>query len=457
MSMQPSGRPSSRRFRAAVRRHGVPVVTAAFAAALALTPASAGAATEAPTPEDSAPEQPVAGGDSGTVDGASPAGGRQPRRTGAQPGRFRGATVVKTGWWWVANEPPPETGVVAAQRPPSPTTPPDTLPVGAMGGDVERVSALELALRAPTGSTVRRLELALRESGKQGANAGAELATVVACPVTELFWADGQGAAWKHRPSWDCELGRAEGVRDARGVWRFDLTEIAARWTAEDFVGSRSVVLVEEVDPPKSFQIALDGPRLDGVGTLLRTSPPSDTADGTADGTTGTGTGAGDTGAGGSGGTSAGGTLTGGAGAGGGLAGGGLSGTGGGALPTSGGGADLAPVDAAGGELPAAGTDPTAAGTAAVPASGDAGAAQETRAAAVPVAGVPTWWSGLPWVTWLLVPFALALAYVVMVALGPDGRPVPHAVQRRGVGRALESVRRLGGVAAAATRAGAQR
>ena len=55
-----------------------------------------------------------------------------------------------------------------------------------------------------------------------------------------------------------------------------------------------------------------------------------------------------------------------------------------------------------------------------------------------------------------LVPVVLALAYLVMLALGPDGRPTPGGGrQPRGVGRALASVRRL--QAAAPTKTGAGR
>ena len=63
-----------------------------------------------------------------------------------------------------------------------------------------------------------------------------------ACPVTESFWADGASAAWKARPAYDCDLASAAGERDARtGVWKFDLTAVAALWTAEGYKGSTSV------------------------------------------------------------------------------------------------------------------------------------------------------------------------------------------------------------------------
>lgn len=402
------------------------------AALLALAPATAAAAASAD------PAEPVGATDPGPAGSLTePTPGQPPgsassgpaaRRaaTGAEPGRLQGATVVKTGWWWVANEPPPETGVVAAQKPPSPTTPADTLPVGASLGEPERVAAIELQLAAPTGSTVRRFELALQESSEPGANAGSDTAVLVACPVTELFWADGQGAAWKDRPTYDCELAKAAGERDEEGVWRFDLTEIAARWTTPDFVGSRGVVLVEEAEAPESFQVALDGPKLEGVGTLVRATAPPKGADGGGTGGAG-GTGGGSGGAlGGAGGST-----------------GGTGGLGGGSLPPVEGGSPV-PIDAApAGEVTPVDDTATATGAPAADPATDATA----QAATVPVAGSPSWWSGLPWATWLLLPFALALAYAVMVVLGPDGRPLPGS-DKRGVSRALESVRRLGAAAA---------
>lgn len=420
-------------------------------AAAAAAPVSTAWSTR-PLSPTAPPAAPAAGTDPGPAGSLTgPVPGQSPgsasvraaaqRRAGAEPGRLRGATVVKTGWWWVANEPPPETGVVAGPKPPAPTTPADTLPVGATLGEPERVTAVEFQLAATTGSTVRTFELALRESADPGANAGSDAAVLVACPVTELFWADGEAAAWKDRPAYDCSLAKAAGERDETGVWRFDLTQIAARWTAPDFVGSRGVVLVEEVEAPGSFQVAFDGPQLDGVGTLVRATAPAEGTD--SSGPTGGSDGPGG-GLGGGPGGGPGGGLGGAGGAGGGS--GGLGGSGGSDL----GGGSLPPVD--GGALPA--VDPAAGGSGPTePGASDPGASTAdpaAQAATVPVAGAPTWWSGLPWPTWLLLPFALALAYAVMVVLGPGGRPVPGSDQR-GVSRALESVRRVGAAASVST------
>ena len=97
---------------------------------------------------------------------------------------------------------------------------------------------------------VEKAVLVLRENGDPGATVNAETAKVLACPVTESFWADGAGAAWKARPSYDCDLASAAGERDAKtGVWTFDLTAVASLWTAEGHKGSTSVALVEGGEP----------------------------------------------------------------------------------------------------------------------------------------------------------------------------------------------------------------
>lgn len=336
------------------------------------------------------------------------------RAAKTKPGELRKADVVKHGWWWTANEPPPETGLLAAPQPPTPTTPNGTLAVGALGGDPERLSAIEVRLKAKPGSTVRSFEMVLRESAQPGANVNAEGAKILACPVTELFWADGTAAAWKDRPEYDCEAASAKGERLASGVWRFDLGDIAQAWLAEGNSDSRSVVLVEDVEAPEAFQVAFEGQKLDGIGLALKASPPAPLPDPDTSGSSGGGT-SGSTGSGVSGG--------------GGGSGGGLGSTGG-----SFGGGEPSLV---GGPDPQPASEPQAAEPAA-----------EKEVGLLPVAGTPAWYSGIPRTGLLLVPFALGLAYLIMLALGPDGRPVP-ATGRHGVSRALDRLRqsRVGGVA----------
>lgn len=334
-----------------------------------------------------------------------------------EPGEERKASVVKHGWWWTANEPPPETGLLAAPQPPTPTTPNGTLAVGALGGDPERIAAIEVALKAKPGSEVRSFDMVLRESAQPGANVNAEGATILACPVVELFWADGNAAAWKDRPEYDCEIASAKGTRDETGLWHFDLSDIAATWLAEDNADSRSVVLVEGVDAPEGFQVAFDGRKLEGIGLALKATPPTALPDPDDSGTTTSGS----TGSG----VSSGGSS------------GGSSGSSGGFGSSDSGSLGGGEPSLIGGPDPQAGGEPQAAPPAA-----------EEQVGMIPVAGTPAWYSGIPRTGLLLVPFALGLAYLIMLALGPDGRPLP-ATGRHGVSRALDRLRQVrpGGVA----------
>lgn len=336
---------------------------------------------------------------------AAPAQDRpaEKRENATAPGDHRGAKVIKTGWWWLVNEPPPETGLVAAPAPPAPTTPKGAIPVGAVNGDPEKVAAIEVKLRAETGSTVKTLDLVLRESDEPGATTNAESARILACPVTELFWADGSAAAWKDQPAYDCATAKAKGERTRKGLWHFDLAEIANTWLAEGNTDSRSVVLVEDVDAPESFQVAFDGAKDEGVGLRLRATPGPALPDTGALGEDGTAS-AGTTGS------------SGGA---------GLAGTGGGAA-LGGGGAGLSDG-----------------GGAAAPVSGEAAGDKPQEAGFAPVAANPAWHSGIPRTAMLLVPVALLLAYLVMLSLGPAGRPVP-VTGRHGVSRALDRLRQTG-------------
>lgn len=360
---------------------------------------------------------------SGATFAAAPDAGQHPHSHTSkrvEPGSAHGASVIKTGWWYVANEPPPDTGVLAAPQPPAPNSPAGSMPVGAVLGDATKLSAIEFSLDAEPGSTLKKFDLVLREASSPGAALGTELAQIVACPVTEVFWADGSGAAWKQQPTYDCDLAQAPGVRDDAGLWTFDLSELAAGWLSDTFVGSRSVVLVELVDAPDSFDISFDGIKADGIGLDVR-AVAGDVTDGTdasGGGTGGTGDNGG--GSGGSGGTGGGFGNSGG-------------GSGGGSLGSSlGGSLDGSDPGSLGGSDPAAGGSTNGAS--------DSGLDKFTQAGVLPVSANPAWYSGLPKVSLLMLPLVLGLAYLMMLVLGPAGRPSPTA-NRRGVSRALDRLR----------------
>lgn len=320
-----------------------------------------------------------------------------------KPGTASGATVVKAGWWWRANETPADGGgVVAPPEPPATTVPEGTLPTSASAGDPEKVSALEFALNYGPGATVTSMELTLREAADPGANVNADGADtkVKACPVTESFWVDGAASKWSSLPDYDCELAAAVGERDSKGVWTFDLTSMASQWLATGSTMSPSLVLVEDVAAPTTFQVAYDGVAKKGVGVKLVATggaPPPPPSTGPIGGTGGTGSAD-------------------------------LGGTGGGVPADPGGVSGDVPT---GEGVPADAEVPAVAG-----AKDDA----PTPALASPRARLLTMFEDLPGGLLVLIPLALGAAYLVMLALGPNGEPA-LAGARHGVSRALDRMR----------------
>jgi hypothetical protein len=322
---------------------------------------------------------------------------------GVRPGTAEGAELVKTGWWWVANDTPLDSTAAAPPQPSPPNVPKGALPVSAAAGEPEKLSALEFKLDGKPGGFVESAVLVLRENASLGATMNAEAAKIIACPVTEGFWADGAAAAWTARPAYDCDLASAAGERDAgTGLWTFDLTAVAAQWLAEGHTGSTSVALVEGADAPESFHVSFDGPALEGVGhRFVLDDPVAEPA-----------------------------TVTGGVG-------------------RSGGGSTATGVSSSGAGSLGSGAS-SAAPLAGPPDVAPAGPPVEEQAAAAPQDltvtpasapyAAPPWYSGIPAGGYALVVLALALAYLVMLALGPDAQPAAGPTQH-GVGRALERLR----------------
>jgi hypothetical protein len=315
---------------------------------------------------------------------------------GVRPGSAEGAELVKTGWWWAANDTPLDNTEVAPPQPSAPNVPKGTLPVSAAGGEPEKFTALEFKLEGD-GGFVESAVLVLRENTQPGATVNAEGAKILACPVTETFWADGASAAWKARPEYDCDLASAAGERDAKtGLWTFDLTSVASLWTAEGHTGATSVALVEGAEPPESFQVAFDGPAEDGIGYAFALGKAPDLSANLSDG---------------------------------------------GPVQAGGGSAGLDSGGSLGSDIGAAEIPPAADVPAEQPAV--AGPATEpTTPVAAPLAP-PAWYSGIPRGGYLLLGLALCLAYLAMLALGPDAQPTAGP-ERHGVGRALERVRAAG-------------
>lgn len=313
-------------------------------------------------------------------------------RQQAPPGSSSGASVSKTGWWWRVNEAPAGQVPVAPPQAAPPTVPAGTLPVAAAAGEPEKVTAIEFALDATPGATVSSFVVTLRESGDPGANVGNDGAKVVACPVTEPFWTEGEAASWQARPDYDCDLASAAGTRAANGVWTFDLTSIASEWLAADSTMSPSIVLVEQAEPPESFQVAYTA----GVGARLSATPAPSDGGGGGDG------GFGDSGP--------------------------VDGGSPGAVDDGLGSSGSVPADAGpvpGGEVPGAAPPVTA---------GDEPAVAQPEPAAT---ASPALFDNIPATALALIPVGLVAAYLVMLVLGPQGEPATSTT-RRGVSRALD-------------------
>lgn len=337
-----------------------------------------------------------------------------------EPGSTKGGEVKKAGWWWVANQPPAETGLVAHPQQNPPNVPRGHLPVAATGGEADKISAIELELDAKPGSFAKKATLVLRESGEPGASADVDGAKILACPVTEAFWADGTAARWDAKPEYDCDIAQAAGKRSGKGIWTFDITSLATIWLTPGSTGSSSLVLVEGAEAPDSFQVTFAGNKDKGIGFSGEFGPPAKTpALGGAGAVGGAGVGLG-------GGSTSGGSLGGSSSAGGSLDSGSLSSS------TGGGPVEAPPADTG-----------TVQQTAPV-------VEEQVQPAAAPTV-VPPWYAGMPKASLLLVPFALGLAYLAMLALGPDAQPAESS-PRHGVSRALERMRAAGSQAVAGVR-----
>ncbi|THI97583.1 hypothetical protein E7Z54_14590, partial [Nocardioides sp.] len=229
--------------------------------------------------------------------GSSPLALQSPAAAAADidPGARDGARPTQAGWWTTTNEPPPDSGIVPPPAVPELTVPKGALPVSVLGGEQRRISAIQFALDGATGSTVKSLRLALRESTAPGSAVNVDEAAVVACPITDAFWVAAEGGPWKRRPAFDCSQGAVVGKRDAKaGLWEFDLTPIAATWLDSDYTGSRSIVLVgglpadvegAEGDEAASFQVIFQGIEDKGLGVVAKTAKPRTSGSTGADGT----------------------------------------------------------------------------------------------------------------------------------------------------------------------------
>jgi len=168
-----------------------------------------------------------------------------------------GATVDKLGWWHEKNV-ATDTPAAVVTVPAPPGVPAGTLAVGALNGEPDKVAAIGIVPEAALGDTVSSFTLTVKEAEPPAGNVNTEAASITACPITG-FWVPAENGTWDTRPTYDCDLASAPGVRDAEGTWTFDLAPIAQVWLAPDStVAADGVVLVEAVESPDGFQAVLD-------------------------------------------------------------------------------------------------------------------------------------------------------------------------------------------------------
>lgn len=357
-----------------------------------------------------------------------------------EPAVVEGGQISQVGWWSRLNE-PLETGLLVLPDPPAVGVPAGTLPVSVLGGDLQRMSAIEFAIDAEPDDTVSSVVVTLRESADATGSPNAAGALISACPVTDAFWVGAENEPWANRPAYDCEEG-VEVTREEPGAWTFDLTDLATTWLSAESTASPAVMLVAaksgERGEPLTFQVAFDGVEAEGIGLLAEVEAAAEededaeSGDTKAESTTTTE----DTDQAGS------------------PVGGGSSSSTGSPLGSSGtassGGdlGDLGDLGASSAPLPdtTVGAIDTASSAAAPVTDGGVGTIQPVSA------GTPSWHQGLSKASFLLVPLMLALAYLAMVAMGPTAQP-SASTGRRGVSKALDRLRAAGnGIAVKAGR-----
>src|SRR5688500_9365607 len=157
-------------------------------------------------------------------------------------------TVDRDGWWDRASDP--------GRPPTSPglpfPVPANALATSASGGEPDKVAAVGILLDVEP-ERFQRLLLNMKEAADPGTNVGTNAAAVNACAITSS-WASVKDGDWASRPVADMSACVA-GARSTDGVWSFDLSPFARGWLAGSLAAT-GVLLVENVNPPSTFQVA---------------------------------------------------------------------------------------------------------------------------------------------------------------------------------------------------------
>lgn len=311
-----------------------------------------------------------------------------------------GAAVDKLGWWHEKNV-ATSTPAAIVTVPPPPGVPAETIAVGAVNGEADKIAAIGIVPDAALGATVSTFTLAIKEAEPPAANVSSDAAKITACPITS-FWVAAENGTWETRPSFDCDLASAPGTRADDGTWTFDLAPIGQVWFAPDSaVAADGVVLVEDATSPEAFQtvFATSG---DGAITVTFSATPGATEDTALDpGSFGDGA----------------------------------------ATPDFSSGGSIG-LDSPSLGLPNLGLEPAVPPTSTPPAD-EPPAPDRPSAPATIAATSPNVLGNLPPGVVLLAALLLALAGLMTYSLGPAGEPAV-ATRQRGVSRALAARARAG-------------
>jgi hypothetical protein len=198
--------------------------------------------------------------------------------TGAAEDASTSVTVSKTGWWSNANQEVNTTnGALALPLPATPLVPAGSLPVTALFGTPQNISAIGFTV--PEGKQASSLTLTLPLADGGGADTGGSSAKIAACAVT-AYWEGGDNGKWDAKPQYDCAKGKAVGTRHDDGSWTFDLAPIVTLWSDpfEDVAQPDSgVVLIPDPDDATTtFQVAFAQDKIAIDAAVEKVTEPSD-------------------------------------------------------------------------------------------------------------------------------------------------------------------------------------
>ena len=190
----------------------------------------------------------------------------------------------RRSWWWEKQQDeevtvpvPPGSPIEPSQRVrlPSPQRN-DTLPVGVIQGDHERMSAvfIDLASRGVTeGSTITALAMTIEESQDKDEHPSVDpgKADLQACRIDE-FWPDSDGnEEWETVPKFS-EQDCVQGKRNTKGnvpEWSFNLKPIAATWGQDPNENQGLILLgnLKNANDQTTWQVNLKIPSRDNANT----------------------------------------------------------------------------------------------------------------------------------------------------------------------------------------------